>query len=234
MLAIAARWKRFGYRRVNMMLRREGISINHKKVYRLYKEAGLMLKRKLKRKTYAKRGMPDRSRLPGPNDRWSMDFVSDTTATGRKLRIFTLIDEVTRECIAIEVDTSITGQQVSRYLNKAILFRGRPKEILTDNGPEFTSNALNAWAYERHIEHVFIEPGKPMQNGFIESFNGRFRDECLNLNWFSSLHDAREIISRWKDEYNMVRPHSSLGDMTPVEYARTLKNHATTKVASGT
>ena len=234
MLAIAARWKRFGYRRVNMMLRREGISINHKKVYRLYKEAGLMLKRKLKRKTYAKRGMPDRSRLPGPNDRWSMDFVSDTTATGRKLRIFTLIDEVTRECIAIEVDTSITGQQVSRYLNKAILFRGRPKEILTDNGPEFTSNALNAWAYERHIEHVFIEPGKPMQNGFIESFNGRFRDECLNLNRFNSLHDAREIISRWKDEYNMVRPHSSLGDMTPVEYARTLKNHAATKVASGT
>ena len=234
MLAIAARWKRFGYRRVNMMLRREGISINHKKVYRLYKEAGLMLKRKLKRKTYEKRGMPDRSRLPGPNDRWSMDFVSDTTATGRKLRIFTLIDEVTRECIAIEVDTSITGQQVSRYLNKAILFRGRPKEILTDNGPEFTSNALNAWAYERHIEHVFIEPGKPMQNGFIESFNGRFRDECLNLNWFNSLHDAREIISRWKDEYNMVRPHSSLGDMTPVEYARTLKNHAATKVASGT
>ena len=142
MQAIAARWKRFGYRRVNMMLRREGISINHKKVYRLYKEAGLMLKRKLKRKTYAKRGMPDRSRLPGPNDRWSMDFVSDTTATGRKLRIFTLIDEVTRECIAIEVDTSITGQQVSRYLNKAILFRGRPKEILTDNSPEFTGNAL--------------------------------------------------------------------------------------------
>ena len=234
MQAIAARWKRFGYRRINMMLRREGISINHKKVYRLYKEAGLMLKRKLKRKTYAKRGMPDRSRLPGPNDRWSMDFVSDTTATGRKLLIFTLIDEVTRECIAIEVDTSITGQQVSRYLNKAILFRGRPKEILTDNGPEFTGNALNAWAYERHIEHVFIEPGKPMQNGFIESFNGRFRDECLNLNWFSSLHDAREIISRWKDEYNMVRPEVSLGDMTPVEYAITLKNHATTKVASGT
>ena len=160
-----------------------------------------------------------------------MDFVSDTTATGRKLRIFTLIDEVTRECIAIEVDTSITGQQVSRYLNKAILFRGRPKEILTDNGPEFTSNALNAWAYERHIEHVFIEPGKPMQNGFIESFNGRFRDECLNLNRLNSLHDAREIISRWKDEYNMVRPEVSLGDMTPVEYAITLKNHAATKVA---
>ena len=234
MQTIAARWKRFGYRRINMMLRREGISINHKKAYRLYKEAGMQLKRKLKRKTYAKRGTPDRSHLLGPNDRWSMDFVSDATAGGRKLRIFTLIDEVTRECIAIEVDTSITGQQVSRYLNKAILFRGRPKEILTDNGPEFTSNALNAWAYERHIEHVFIDPGKPMQNGFIESFNGRLRDECLNLNWFNSLQDAREIISQWKDEYNMVRPHSSLGNLTPAEYAKTLKNHEATKVASGT
>ena len=166
--------------------------------------------------------------------RRSMDFVSDTAATGRKLRIFTLIDEVTRECIAIEVDTSITGQQVSRYLNKAVLFRGRTKEILTDNGPEFTGNALNARAYERHIEHVFIDPGNPMQNGFIESFNGRFWDECLNLNRFNSLHDAREIISWWKNEYNMVRPEVSLGDMTPVEYARTLKNHAATKVASGT
>ena len=176
-----------------MMLQREGIHINHKKVYSLYKKAGLALKRKLKRKIYAKRGTPDRSHLLGPNDRWSMDFVSDITATGRRFRIFALIDEVTRECIA-----------------------------------------LNAWAYEKQIEHVFIDPGKPMQNGFIESFNGRFWDECLNLNWFNSLHDAREIISRWKDEYNMVRPHSSLGDMTPVEYARTLKNHAATKVASGT
>lgn len=163
-----------------------------------------------------------------------MDFVSDTTATGRKLRIFTLIDEVTRECIALEVDTSITGQQVSRYLNKAIMFTGKPKEILTDNGPEFTSNALNAWAYEKHIEHVFIDPGKPMQNGFIESFNGKPRDECLNPNWFRSLQDAREIISQWKDEYNMVRPHSALGEMTPAEYAKTFPNHEVTKVARGT
>ena len=135
---------------------------------------------------------------------------------------------------ALEVDTSITGQQVSRYLNKAIMFRGKPKEILTDNGPEFTSNALNAWAYERHIEHVFIDPGKPMQNGFIESFNGKLRDECLNLNWFHNLQEAREIIGRWKDEYNMVRPHSALGEITPAEYAKTITNHAGTKVASGT
>ena len=205
MQAIASRWKRFGYRRIHMMLQREGIHINHKKVYRLYKKAGLALKRKLKRKIYAKRGTPDRSHLLGPNDRWSMDFVSDITVT----------------CIALEVDTSITGQHVTRYLNKAMLFRGRPKEILSDNGPEFTSNALNAWAYEKHIEHVFIDPGKPMQNGFIESFNGKLRDECLNLHWFHNLQEAREIISRWKNEYNMVRPHSALGQKTPAEYAQT-------------
>lgn len=119
------------------------------------------------------------------------------------------------------MDTSITGQQVTRYLNKAMLFHGRPKEILSDNGPEFTSNALNAWAYEKHIEHVFIDPGKPMQNGFIESFNGKLRDECLNLNWFHNLQEARELISRWKDEYNMIRPHSALGQKTPAEYAQT-------------
>ncbi len=148
MQTIAARWKRFGYRRINMMLQREGIHINHKKSYRLYKEAGLQLKRKLKRKTYAKRGMTDRSHLLGPNGRWPMDFVSDTTAAGRKLRIFTLIDEVTRECIALEVDTSITGQQVSRYLNKAIMFRGKPKEILTDNGPEYKLQDKNAHFFQ--------------------------------------------------------------------------------------
>lgn len=203
-----------------MMLQREGVHINHKKVYRLYKKAGLALKRKLKRKIYAKRGTPDRRHLLGPNDRWSMDFVSDIIVTGRRFRIFALLYEVTRECIALEADTSITGQHVTRYLNKAMLFHGRPKEILSDNGPEFTSNALNAWAYEKHIEHVFIDSGKPMQNGFIESFNGKLRDECLNLNWFHNLQEAREIISRWKDEYNMVRPHSALGQKTPAEYAQ--------------
>ena len=140
----------------------------------------MQLKRKLKRKIYAKRGTPDRSHLLGPNDRWSMDFVSDITTTGRRFRIFALIDEVTRECIA-----------------------------------------LNAWAYEKQIEHVFIDPGKPMQNGFIESFNGKLRDECLNLNWFHNLQEAREKIGRWKDEYNTIRTHSALGQKTPAEYAKT-------------
>ncbi len=222
MQAIASRWKRYGYRRIHRMLKREGIRINHKKVYRLYKKkAGLTLKRKLKRKIYAKRGTPDRSHLLGPNDRWSMDCVSDSTVTGRRFRIFTLIDEVTRECIALEMDTSITEQHVTRYLNKAMLFHAQPKEILSDTDPEFTSNALNAWASEKHIEHVFIDPGKPMQNGFIESFNGKLRDECLNINWFHNLQEAREIIGQWKDEYNKIRPHSALRQMTPAEYAQT-------------
>ncbi len=156
MQAIASRWKRFGYRRIHMMLKRDGIRINHKKVYRLYKKAGLTLKRKLKRKIYAKRGTPDKSHLLGPNDRWSMDFVSDSTVTDRRFRIFTLIDEVTRECIALEVDTSITRQHVTRYLNKAMLFHGQPKEILSDSGSEFTSNALNAWAYEKQTYRACV------------------------------------------------------------------------------
>ena len=163
-----------------------------------------------------------------------MDFVSDITITGRRFRLFALIDEVTRECIALEADTSITGQQVTRYLNKAMLFRGRPKEILSDNGPEFTSNALNAWDYGKHIEHVFIDPGKPMQNGFTGSFNGKLRDECLNLHWFRNLQEAREIIGRWKGEYNMVRPHSALGQKAPAEYAQTFDYCSYTKILRGT
>ena len=163
--------------------------------------------------------MPDRNGLLYPNDRWSMDFVSDRTRSGRKIRVFTLIDEVTRECLALEVNSSISGQQVTRFLDKAILFYGKPKEILTDNGPEFTSNAMNAWAYEKHIDHIFIDPGRPMQNGYIESFNGKLRDECLNQNWFQNLFDARKIISDWQYEYNYERPHSSLGNLTPAEYA---------------
>ncbi len=180
--AVASRWKRFGYRRIHMMLKKEDIRINHKKVYRLYKKAGLTLKRKLKGKIYAKQGTPNRSYLLGPNDSWSMDFDSDVTATGRRFHIFTMIDEVSRECMTLEVDTSITGQQITRYLSKPMLFRVRSKEILSDNGPEFTSNALSAWTCEKHIEQVFIVHRKPMQNRFIESSNGKPRDEYLNLN----------------------------------------------------
>ena len=153
-----------------------------------------------------------------------MDFVSDSTFTGRRFRIFTLIDEVTRECLTLEVDTSMGGQQVASYLNKAILFYGKPKEILSDNGSEFTSIAMSEWAHRKGIEHVFTDPGRPMQNGYIESFNGKLRDECLNENWFRNIAEARQIITAWRESYNKERPHSSLGNQTPGEYAASFDN----------
>lgn len=221
MTVISSRFKRFGYRRIHIMLEREGIYMNHKRAYRLYKEAGLALKKKKKRRHFEKRGIPERTYIE-PNSRWSMDFVSDATRTGKRFRVFTLIDEVTRECLALEVDSSITGQRVTSFLNKAALFRGLPIEILTDNGPEFTSNAMNAWVYDKNIEHVFTDPGCPTQNCYIESFNGKFRDECLNQHMFRNIQEARKIITNWMDEYNHMRPHSSLENMTPIEYAATL------------
>lgn len=218
----AARWKRFGYRRLQVLLEREGVHVNHKKIYRLYKEAGLSLRKQKRKKPYLHRGQPARTEQTVPNTRWSMDFVSDRTNSGRKFRVFTLLDEVTRECLALEVDSSITGGAVGRFLDKASMFRGYPKEILSDNGPEFTSNAMNNWTYDKQIMQVFIDPGKPIQNAYIESFNGRLRDECLNQHIFKNLEEARGIIEAWRNEYNQFRPHSSLGYRTPAEYAATL------------
>ena len=205
------------------MLQREGIAINHKKTYRLYKAAGLVLQKRSKKKKYEKRGMPERTAVEAIA-RWSMDFVSDRTRYGSNIRVLTVIDEVTRECLALEVDSSLTGRRVCMVLNKIALFRGLPKEILTDNGPEFTSNLLNAWAYDHTVEHVFADPGKPMQNGYIESFNGKLRAECLNQHWFKSVSEAKDIIERWRLEYNQVRPHSSLDNLTPTEYAQRLSH----------
>lgn len=200
------------------MLQREGINVNHKKTYRLYKNAGLTLKKRNKKKKYEKRGMPTRNLLE-MNARWSMDFVSDRTRSGANIRVLTLIDELTRECLALEVDSSITGRKVAAVLNRVAIFRGMPKQILTDNGSEFTSNLMNAWGYDHKVDHIFIDPGKPMQNGYIESFNGKFRAECLNQHWFKNLAEAKEIIEAWRLEYNTVRPHSSLDNLTPSEYA---------------
>lgn len=225
LVALSARWKRFGYRRLHIMLQREGIYINHKKTYRLYKAAGLTLSTRSKKKKYEKRGMPERA-ITVANARWSMDFVSDRTRFGSNIRVLTVIDEVTRECLALEVDSSLTGRRVTAALNRIALFRGLPKEILTDNGSEFTSNVMNAWAYDHRVAHIFIDPGKPMQNGFIESFNGKFRGECLNQHWFHNLSEARDIIESWRQEYNRERPHSALGNLTPEEYAMQIAGNA--------
>lgn len=154
-----------------------------------------------------------------------MDFVSDRTRSGSNIRILTVIYEVTRECLALETDSSLTGKRVTSVLNRIALFRGLPKEILTDNGSEFTSNVMSAWSYDHKVEHIFTEPGRPMQNGFIESFNGKLRSECLNQHWFKNLQKAKKIVEDWRREYNHIRPHSSLDNLTPEEYALKLSSN---------
>jgi putative transposase len=215
---LAALRKRFGYRRLGLLLRREGMVVNHKRVYRLYREEGLSLRRR-KRKRLTSEGRGPGELATRANQVWSLDFVSDATATSRRLRLLTLVDTYTRESLAIEVDTSISGERVARVLDRVIGERSaQPEEIVMDNGPELTSRALDQWAYERGVRLRFIAPGKPVQNAFIESFNGRLRDECLNLNWFSGLGDARQIVEAWRLDYNQARPHGSLRGLTPEEY----------------
>jgi putative transposase len=210
--------KRFGYRRLLIFLRRDGFVDNHKRVFRVYQEERLQVKNR-KRKRRAKwRGEP-LTQATYPHQRWSMDFVHDTFATGRRLRVLSIADDFSKQCVKIEVDTSISGQRVTRALDQAVEFYGLPECIRIDNGPEFIGNALDKWAYENGVKLEFIEPGKPMQNGYIESFNGKLRDECLNENWFTSLQQARSIIENWRIDYNTVRPHSSLGYLTPEEFA---------------
>lgn len=215
-LAIARR--RFGYRRIHVLLRREGWRINHKRVYRLYTEAGLAV-RKRTRKRIAPHGRQPLTLPDTPNQVWSMDFVADGLSNGRRLRCLTIVDDFTKESVGIEVDTSITGMRVARMLTVLKDRRGLPQVIRCDNGPEFAGKILDAWAYENGVALRFIEPGKPVQNAYIESFNGRFRDECLNEHWFSSLHEARVLIERWRRDYNEVRPHSALTYQTPAQFA---------------
>ena len=215
---LAALRKRFGYRRLGLLLRREGVLVNHKRVYRLYREEGLSLRRR-KRKRLRGEGRGPGEAATGPDEVWSLDFVSDATATSRRLKLLTVVDTFTRESLAIEVDTSIGGERVARVLDRVITERSaQPEEIVMDNGPELTSRALDQWAYERGVRLRFIAPGKPVQNCFIESFNGRLRDECLNQHWFWSLADARQIVEEWRLDYNQARPHSALGGLTPEEY----------------
>ena len=210
---------RFGYPRIHGLLRREGFQVNRKRVYRIYREEGLQVRRK-KRKQVAR---SPRAAIPvpsRPHERWSIDFVSDTIATGRSFRALTVVDDLTRLCPLIEVDTSLSAERVTRSLDRAAARTGWPRAIVVDNGPEFTSRAMDQWAYERGIELHFIQPGKPVQNAFIESFNGRLRDECLNQSWFVNLDAARREIETWRVDYNTRRPHTSLGMRTHEEYKR--------------
>ncbi len=215
---IAAIKRRYGYRRVYLRLRREGWEVNRKRVYRLYREAGLAVRRRKRKRI----GLFERKPLPKPtaaNVSWSMDFVADGLIGGRRLRCLTIVDDCTRECLAIEVDTSITGLRVQGVLDRLADTRGLPQSITVDNGPEFDSQVLDKWAYRSGVQLSFIRPGKPNENAYIESFNGKFRDECLNEHWFISLTHARSIIEAWRIEYNTERPHSSLGNRTPQEFA---------------
>ena len=208
---------RFGYRRLHVLLRRSGERVNHKRVHRLYREAGLTLKRK-KRKHCVREGKPLLARTSADQE-WALDFVHDAVECGRAIRVLSVVDAVTRECLALEVDTSFASRRVTRVLDAIIAERGRPTAIRVDNGPEFTSRHFVAWCVERGIELIHIQPGKPTQNARVESFHGRFREECLRVSWFQNLFEARRQIAAWRKDYNEERPHSSLGYLTPREYA---------------
>ena len=216
---LAARRMRFGYRRLTAMLLREGMPANHKRVYRLYREEGLAMRIRQRRRIRWN-GAVVKPAASQPNKRWSMDFVSDCVSSGTVIRMLTIVDDCTRECPAIEVDTSLGGLRVRRVLDRIASERGLPEAIVLDNGPEFRGRALAAWSEERGVRLEFIQPGKPAQNAYIESFNGRLRDECLNANWFTSLSDARRKVETWRLDYNQQRPHSSLDYLPPAEFAR--------------
>ena len=217
LIALARQKPRYGYRRLGVLLERRGYRANPQRLYRLYREEHLAVRR-LRRKRLARPAVPV-ALLSRANQEWSMDFVMDGLATGRAVRLLTMVDNYTRECLAIEVDSCLSSQRVTRVLEWVMEQRGAPETIRCDNGPEFTSRHFLAWCEERRIGLVHIQPGRPMQNGHVESFNGRLRDECLNANWFTTLADARTKIEAWRQDYNEERPHSSLGYRTPREFA---------------
>lgn len=224
---VACDRRRFGYRRIHVMLARRGLHLNHKKLRRLYREEGLQVRKRGGRKralgTRRPLELPD-----GPNQRWSLDFVSDAFTDGRRFRILAVVDDFSRECLALVADTSLSGLRVTRALTAIMARRGRPKTVVSDNGAELTSMAVRKWCQDTDVGWHYIAPGKPMQNAFVESFNGRLRDELLNETLFSTLRQARLAVHHWKEDYNHIRPHSALGNMPPAEYATkfTLENKA--------
>jgi len=218
--ALAKERRRFGYRRLLIFLRKEGFAVNHKHLCRIYREERLMVRKRGGRKRAL--GMRAPMPVPGlPNDRWSLDFVSDQFVCGRRFRILAVFDDCTRECLAAIADTSLPGLRVARELDLLIAWRGRPKSIVSDNGTELTSNAILSWTAKASVNWHYIDPGKPVQNAFIESFNGRLRDEFLNETLFTSLMQARQTLEEWRRDYNMVRPHSRIGWLAPAMYAAT-------------
>jgi putative transposase len=233
LVELAREKPRFGYRRLHVLLRRSGERVNHKRVHRIYREAGLMIRRK-KRKHCAREGKPLVIQTAA-NQEWALDFVHDAVACGRTIRVLSVVDAYTRECLALEVDTSFASRRVTRVLDRIVSQRGQPLAIRCDNGPELTSRHFLAWCLERQIELIHIQPGKPTQNAHIESFHGRLREECLNVSWFQNLFDARRKIAAWREEYNCERPHSSLGYLTPMEFAERSsgKEHTNIPVTSG-
>jgi putative transposase len=230
----SVRW-RFGYRRLHILLRREGIVMNHKKL-RLYREERLQVRRRSGRKravgTRAPMVLPQ-----GPNQRWSLDFLSDAFADGRWFRILAIVDDFTRECLALVADTSLPGLRVARELDAVIARRGHPAMIVSDNGTELTSLTMLRWSQQQGLAWHYIAPGKPQQNAFVESFNGRLQDECLNEALFTSLAHAREVLAIWNDDYNTLRPHSSVGNLAPSVYAAlsapTMQRDGTLRYADG-
>ena len=222
MVELAHERRRFGYRRLHVILKAEGLVVNRKKTERLYREEGL----KVRRRRGRRRAIGTRAPIPVPNKpnaRWSLDFVHDQFSFGRRFRVLNIVDDVTKECLGAIPDVSISGRRVIRELDRIIARRGRPQMIVSDNGTEFTSNAVLAWTQDAGLQWHYIAPGKPMQNGFCEAFNGRFRDECLNENVFRDLDHARHLIAEWVRDYNHCRPHSALGYLTPNVYAAALR-----------
>jgi putative transposase len=217
LVGLAREKPRFGYRRLHVLLGRRGEKVNHKRVHRVYREAGLMIRRK-KRKHCVREGKPLLARTSA-NQEWALDFVHDAVECGRTIRVLSAVDAFTRECLALEVDTCFASRRVTRVLDAIIAERGMARAIRVDNGPEFTSRHFLAWCVERQIELIHIQPGKPTQNGRIEGFHGRLREECLRVSWFQNLFDARRKIAAWRIDYNEQHPHSSLGYKTPKEFA---------------
>ncbi len=220
-VALAQRHRRYGAGMIYLKLRQAGEIVNHKRVDRLYAEAGLQVRRRKRKKIPIAQRQP-LERPQSANQMWSMDFVFDRTAEGRSIKSLTVVDDATHEAVAIVPERAMGGQQLVRILDRLAVTRGLPKAIRTDNGKEFCGRAMLTWAHERGVRLFLIEPGKPNQNAYIESFNGRFRDECLNEHWFTSLQHAKVVIDAWRREYNEERPKKSLGGLTPAAYAKTL------------